>query len=110
MKSRKQPRKQKKTRKQRKQRKPGMPGKPRIAGVMITRYYMHGCPACEMSKTPWDEFKRKSNVKVVEIESANLPASAKVEAFPTYIVRKHGKETKRHQGAIMSTEEISQLL
>jgi len=104
MKSRKQPRKQKKTRKQRKQR------KPRIAGVMITRYYMHGCPACEMSKTPWDEFKRKSNVKVVEIESANLPASAKVEAFPTYIVRKHGKETKRHQGAIMSTEEISQLL
>lgn len=95
--TRKQPRKQRNTRKQR-------------SGIMITRYYMNGCPACEMSKKPWDEFKQKSNIKVVEIESANLPPSANVKAFPTYVVRKRGKETKRHQGAIMSAGEINQLL
>jgi hypothetical protein len=94
----------------RKTRKMSKATKSRATGVIITRYYMIGCPACEMSKTPWEEFKQKSNVKVVEVESANLPPSAKVEAFPTYVVRKHGKETKRHQGAIMSSGEISRLL
>ena len=85
---------------------------PRKAGIVITRYYMNGCPACEMSKKPWDEFKgkKKSNVKVVEIESANLPPSANVKAFPTYVVRKRGKETNRKEGAIMSAGEVSQLL
>jgi hypothetical protein len=95
--------KQRKTRKQ----------QPRKAGLVITRYYMNGCPACEMSKKPWDEFKgskKKSNIKIVEIESANLPPSANVKAFPTYIVRKRGKETNRKEGAIMSAGEVSQLL
>lgn len=102
-KTRKQPRRQKRTRKQ--VRKP--------SGVIITRYFMNGCPACEMSKRPWDEFKdskQKSGIKIVEIESANLPPSANVKAFPTYVVRKRGKETKRHQGAIMSAGEVNQLL
>ena len=95
--SRRQPRK---TRKQRK------------AGIVITRYYMNGCPACEMSKKPWDKFKgsKKSNIKVVEVESANLPPSANVKAFPTYVVRKNGKETNRKVGAIMSVGEVNLLL
>jgi hypothetical protein len=84
----------------------------RKVGIVITRYYMNGCPACEMSKKHWDEFKntKKSNVKVVEIESANLPPSANVKAFPTYVVRKRGKETNRKEGAIMSAGEVNQLL
>ena len=78
--------------------------------VEITRYYMDGCPACEMSKPAWDAFKRTTNVKFTEIESANIPENAKIDAFPTYIVRKNGKETKRQQGAIMDAATISQLL
>ena len=100
MKSRRQ--KQRKTRKQQ-----------RKVGVVITRYYMNGCPACEMSKKPWNEFKdskKKSNIKIVEIESANLPPMANVKAFPTYIVRKRGKETNRKEGAIMSAGDVNQLL
>jgi len=81
--------------------------------VEITRYYMIGCPACEMSKKPWDEFrssKQARGVKVLEVESANIPDEAKIEAFPTYVVRRGGKETSRKQGAIMSAGEINQLL
>lgn len=100
------------TRRQSRRRQPRNTRKTHKAGIVITRYYMNGCPACEMSKKPWDEFKgkKKSNVKVVEIESANLPPSANVKAFPTYVVRKRGKETNRKEGAIMSVGEVSQLL
>jgi hypothetical protein len=71
---------------------------------------MDGCPACEMSEDAWKKFKARGSAKTIEIESANIPESAKIEAFPTYVVRKGGKETKRKEGAIMDDREISRLL
>lgn len=71
---------------------------------------MDGCPACEMSKDAWKTFKKTTKAKTVEVESANIPESAKIEAFPTYVVRKDGKETNRKVGAIMDSKQISQLL
>jgi len=71
---------------------------------------MDGCPACEMSEDAWETFKASGAAKTVEIESANIPESAKIEAFPTYVVRKDGKETKRKQGAITDVSEINRLL
>lgn len=79
-------------------------------GVEITRYYMDGCPACEMSKDAWQKFKKTAKARTDEIESANIPESANIEAYPTYIVRKDGKETNRKQGAITKVEDITQLL
>lgn len=78
--------------------------------VEITKYYMDGCPACEKSKDAWEAFKKTTKAETKEIESANIPESANIEAFPTYVVRKNGKETKRHTGAIMSAGEVNQLL
>ena len=72
---------------------------------------MDGCPACENSKDAWESFKKSTkNVKTVEIESANIPESANIEAYPTYVVRKNGKETNRKQGAITEVQAINQLL
>ena len=79
-------------------------------GVEITRYFKNGCPACDMSKDAWESFKKTTKAKTNEVESANIPESANIEAYPTYVVRKNGKETKRHTGAIMSAGEVNQLL
>ena len=80
--------------------------------VKIVRYHMNGCSACEMSKEAWDDFCKNPppNVEHEAIEEANIPESAGIEAFPTYVVFVNGKETKRQQGAITDSAKITQLL
>jgi hypothetical protein len=63
-----------------------------------------------MSKDAWQTFKKTGKAKTVEVESANIPESAKITAFPTYVVRKDGKETNRKVGAITNPANFSQLL
>ena len=84
-------------------------GKP---AVKIVRYHMKGCGACEMSKEAWDDFCKNPppNVEHEAIEEANIPESAGIKAFPTYVVFVNGKETKREQGAITDSAKITQLL
>jgi len=80
--------------------------------VKIVRYHMNGCSACEMSKKAWDDFCNNPppNVEHEAIEEANIPESAGIEAFPTYVVFVNGKETNRQQGAITDSAKITQLL
>ena len=86
--------------------------KPAAKSVKIVRYHMNGCGACEMSEKAWDDFCNSSQggVEHEAIESKDIPESAGIKAFPTYVVFVNGKETKRHQGAITDSAEITQLL
>jgi hypothetical protein len=86
--------------------------KPTANSVKIVRYHLNGCGACNVSKEAWDDFCNNPppNVEYEAIESKDIPESARIKAFPTYVVFVNGKETKRHQGAIGSKEEIIQLL
>lgn len=80
--------------------------------VKIVRYHMNGCGACEMSKKAWNDFCNNPppNVEHQAIEEANIPESARIKAFPTYVVFVNGKEVNRQPGAITTKEGITQLL
>jgi hypothetical protein len=61
---------------------------------VLVLFYMNGCSHCEANKPKWDEVKRKyKKIPVVEIESADVPASENVSGFPTMKFKpKHGRE------------------
>jgi hypothetical protein len=86
--------------------------KPAAKSVKIVRYHMNGCKACNVSEKAWDDFCNNPppNVEHEAIESNDIPETARIEAFPTYIVLVNGKEVKRQVGAITSKEGITQLL
>ena len=51
---------------------------------LLVLFYMDGCSHCEANKPKWDELKKKyRNIRVVEIESANVPPEEGVNGFPT---------------------------
>jgi len=80
--------------------------------VKIVRYHLNGCGACNVSKEAWDDFCNNPppNVEYEAIESKDIPETAGIKAFPTYVVFVNGKEVKRQEGAITSKEGIIQLL
>lgn len=80
--------------------------------VKIVRYHMNGCGACEMSKKAWNDFCNNPppNVEHEAIEEADIPESARIKAFPTYVVFENGRERNRKEGAITTKEGITQLL
>ena len=80
--------------------------------VKIVRYYMNGCGACKMSEKAWNDFcnNLSDGVEHQAIESEHIPESARIKAFPTYVVFENGRETKRQPGAIMDSAKITQLL
>ena len=86
--------------------------KPSTKSVKIVRYHMNGCGACEMSKEAWNDFCNNppDGVEHQAIEEANIPESAGIKAFPTYVVFVNGRERNRKEGAITTKEGITQLL
>jgi hypothetical protein len=57
---------------------------------VLVLFFMDGCPHCEANKPAWEEAKKKSGVKTVEIESSATPESSGVTGFPTMTYK--GKE------------------
>ena len=86
--------------------------KPSANSVKIVRYHMNGCGACEMSKEAWNDFCNNppDGVEHEAIEEADIPKSARIKAFPTYVVFENGRERNRKEGAITTKEGITQLL
>jgi thiol-disulfide isomerase/thioredoxin len=82
------------------------------AAKKIVRYHMNGCGACEMSKEAWNDFCNNppDGVEHEAIEEADIPKSARIKAFPTYVVFENGRERNRKEGAITTKEGITQLL
>ena len=82
------------------------------SSVKIVRYHMNGCSACKMSEEAWNDFCNSSQggVEHEAIEEANIPETAGINAFPTYVVFVNGKEVNRQEGAITDSAKITQLL
>lgn len=80
---------------------------------MIVRIHKIGCPACEMSKEPWEDFSDKSpvGIRVIEVEEQALPPQIAngITGFPTYAVHKGGKNW-HHTGALMDAGAIQELI
>jgi glutaredoxin len=64
-------------------------------------FFMNGCPHCERSWPAWDKAKPrlKQMADVEEMESREVSPDDGVSSFPTFVVRKEGKEVKRVEGA-----------
>lgn len=81
--------------------------------AMVVRFRKDGCPACEMSKKPWESFcdQAPPGIRLVDVEEKALPPSiaSGIEGFPTYAVHKDGTSW-HHTGALMDAGAIQALI
>lgn len=63
---------------------------------VVVFYYMNGCPHCRDTWPAWRELKRSADGVFQEIEAKD--AKGVTSAFPTFVVRRKGKEVKRAMG------------
>jgi len=64
----------------------------------VVYFYMIGCPHCEAMRPAWENAKKKmKGVDVKEKESKTLGMG--VQSFPTIVLYKNGKESKRIEGS-----------
>lgn len=58
-------------------------------------FYMDGCPHCDRMKQPWSELEKKhKDVKMVKVESKNVPDDSEITGFPHFELVKNGKKIK----------------
>lgn len=79
---------------------------------IIVRIHKQGCPACENSEKPWQDFCDQSKgIRIVQVEEQAVPPQIMkgIEGFPTYAVHKDG-QSWHHTGALMDTGAIQSLI
>ena len=66
----------------------------------VVYFYMIGCPHCEAMRPAWEDAKKSmKNVRLSEKEAASVTAGDGVQSFPTIVLYKNGRETKRIEGS-----------
>jgi glutaredoxin len=66
----------------------------------VVYFFMIGCPHCEAMRPAWENAKKKmKGVDVKEKESKTVGMDDGVQSFPTIVLYKNGKESKRIEGS-----------
>jgi len=84
-------------------------GQVRSTNIVLVDFGAEWCPPCKKMEPVVDAFMKQNNKKLTlvkmdgGIETA-LMKSLKVEALPTFILYKNGKEVKRKQGLVTQEE------
>ena len=84
-------------------------GQVRSTKIVLVDFGAEWCPPCKKMEPVLDAFMKQNNKKLTlvkmdgGIETA-LMKSLKVEALPTFILYKNGKEVKRKQGLVTQEE------
>ena len=84
-------------------------GQVRSTNIVLVDFGAEWCPPCKKMEPVLDAFMKQDNKKLTlvkmdgGIETA-LMKSLKVEALPTFILYKNGKEVKRKQGLVTQEE------
>ena len=73
---------------------------------VLVLFYMDGCKHCKHNEKAWKEAKKKYGGNTAEIESAEVPESAGVTAFPTMKYITEGGQEESITGAQESGDEI----
>jgi hypothetical protein len=79
---------------------------------MIVRIHKEGCPACENSEKPWQDFCDQSKgLRIIQVEEQAMPPQIMkgIEGFPTYAVHQGG-QSWHHTGALMNAGDIQELI
>lgn len=68
-------------------------------------FYMDGCPHCDRMKQPWSDLEAKhKDVKMVKVESRNVPEDSGITGFPHFELIKDGKKAKVADGEMEGGE------
>jgi rhodanese-related sulfurtransferase len=81
-------------------------------GLVLVDFGAPWCPPCKKMEPTMEEVKKMSEVKVQYVDggaNTNLMDEQKVEAMPTFILYKDGREVWRKQG-IVSLEEFKSVI
>jgi len=82
--------------------------------IVLVDFGAEWCPPCKKMEPVLDAFMKENNKKLTLVKmdgglETELMKSLKVEALPTFILYKNGKEVKRKQGLVTKEEFASWL-
>jgi thiol-disulfide isomerase/thioredoxin len=73
-------------------------------------FFMRSCGHCIATKPVWDEIANDGSMDMRNASSDNVPDSLDITGFPTMIVVKDGKVSKRIDGSRTDTKELKKEL
>ena len=73
-------------------------------------FFMRSCGHCIATKPIWDEVANDGIMNMVNVSSDNVPDSLDITGFPTMIVVKDGKVSKRIDGSRTDKKELTKEL
>ena len=84
-------------------------GQVRSTNIVLVDFGAEWCPPCKKMEPVVDAFMKQNNKKLTLVKMDGgietvLMKSLKVEALPTFILYKNGKEVKRKQGLVTQEE------
>jgi len=84
-------------------------GQVRSTNIVLVDFGAEWCPPCKKMEPVLDAFMKQNNKKLTLVKmdggiETTLMKSLKVEALPTFILYKNGKEVKRKQGLVTQEE------
>ena len=84
-------------------------GQVRSTNIVLVDFGAEWCPPCKKMEPVLDAFMKQDNKKLTLVKMDGgietvLMKSLKVEALPTFILYKNGKEVKRKQGLVTQEE------
>jgi len=84
-------------------------GQVRSTNIVLVDFGAEWCPPCKKMEPVLDAFMKQNNKKLTLVKMDGgietvLMKSLKVEALPTFILYKNGKEVKRKQGLVTQEE------
>ena len=73
-------------------------------------FFMRSCGHCIATKPVWDEIANDGSMDMRNVSSDNVPDSLGITGFPTMIVVKDGKVSKRIDGSRTDKSELKKEL
>lgn len=78
-----------------------------MSRLVVVYYYMDGCPHCEATWPAWRDLKRSAEGSFQEVESNDAEG---ISGFPTFVVRRQGKEIRRISGEQRDAKALAKAL
>ena len=78
-----------------------------MSRVVVVYYYMDGCPHCDATWPAWRDLKRSAEASFQEVESKDAEG---ISGFPTFVVRRQGKEVQRISGEQRDAKALAKAL